>query len=251
MNSQQERVLQSFRRVLGWHAANQQFVANGSASPPALAAHIEALNGVVERATNHAAEQETQAAQSLLISKDEREQRREVLSHHMGSIAKVARALRGDVPGIGVLQMPKGNIESAALITAATVMARKSEVYRSVLVENGLPTDFVEQLEGAAGQLKASLDARGRARGLRVGATRALETELGLGRRIIQIMDVTLTRVLRSDPGRLAEWQQVKRVTLRGSMPRLVEDRREVQPTGVNRSPTEVVGSPTGESRAA
>lgn len=65
-------------------------------------------------------------------------QRREVLSHHMASIAKVARALRGTVPGIAVLSMPKGNIQSAALITAATVMARKAEISQAVLVENGL-----------------------------------------------------------------------------------------------------------------
>jgi hypothetical protein len=72
--------------------------------------------------------------------------------------------LRGTVPGIGVLAMPKGNIESAALIGAAAAMARKAEIYRAVLIENGLPGDFIQQLDGAGAELKGSLDARGVAR---------------------------------------------------------------------------------------
>src|SRR5205814_10561846 len=103
--------------------------------------------------------------QSLLISKDEREQRKEILATHMGNITKVARALRGAVHGIGVLSMPKGNIQSAALITAATVMARKAEIYAPVWIEHGLPTEFIKQLEDATLALKGSLDARGQARG--------------------------------------------------------------------------------------
>jgi hypothetical protein len=108
MNAHQERVLQSFRRVQGWFAANPQY----TASTPALATQLEALNGIVQRLSDHAATQDTQRAQSLLISKDEREQRREVLSHHMGSIVKVARALRGEVPGIGVLALRRATCKA-------------------------------------------------------------------------------------------------------------------------------------------
>src|SRR5207253_3186745 len=144
MKAYQERVFQSFRRVQGWFEANPSYrLTAPSEVAMALATQVDALSGVVARLTEHVAQQETQAAQSLLISKDEREQRIEVLSHHMGTISKTARALRGVVPGIGVLAMPKGNIESAALITAALVMARKAEVYSSVLVENGLLTVFL------------------------------------------------------------------------------------------------------------
>src|SRR5438045_4698929 len=104
MNWHQERVVQSFRRVKGWFAANPEYTAkNGPASTPALATQLDALTGIVSRAMDHAATQDTQLAQSLLISKDEREQRKEILATHMGNITKVARALRGAVPGIGVL----------------------------------------------------------------------------------------------------------------------------------------------------
>jgi len=273
MNTYQERVLQSFRRVQGWFAANPQYLANdGPASTPALAAQLDALNGVVQRVSDHAAQQQTQLAQSLLISKDEDDRRRELLAVHMASIAKVARALRGTVPGIGVLAMPKGNIESAALIGAATAMARKAEIYKAVLIENGLPVDFIQQLDGAAADLKGSLDARGLARAARTSATRGVQTEIALGRRIVEIMDATLLRVLRFQPAKQAEWQQLRRVTVKGSVargaaaavqssPRLDEGPPafvgsspvlvESSPTPVENSPNQIVPSPIPAKTAA
>lgn len=273
MDAHQERVVQSFRRVQGWFEANPSYLQTEPLEVArALSAQLDALNGVVARLTEYIAQQETQAAQTLLIAKDEREQRREVLSHHMATIAKTARALRGVAPGIGVLQMPKGSIQTAALITAADVMARKAEIYQSVLVENGLPADFRGQLTEAAARLKASLDARGLARGSRKAAKQGIDTELGLGRRIVEIMDASLKRVLRREPVKWAEWRHVQRVTVRGSMPKEVATGSEVHrtvlggaptgpgasptapassPTLVPTSPTEVVGSPTVIEKAA
>ena len=259
MDSHQERVFQSFRRVQGWFEANPSYrVTAPSEVAMALTTQLDALHGIIARLTEHVAQQETQAAQALLISKDEREMRREVLSHHMATIAKTARALRGGVPGIGVLAMPKGNIQTAALITAADVMARKAEVYRSVLVENGLPIDFGQQLIDAAARLKGSLDARGLARGARRAAARGIETELSLGRRVVSILDATLARVLRREPVKWAEWRHVQRVTQRGSVPKEVATGTEVQrtvlsgsPTAPSASPTEVVGRPTVQEKAA
>src|SRR5918992_1200051 len=145
MNGHQERVLQSFRRVQGWFAANPQY----TASTPALATQLDALNGVVQRLTHHAVTQETQRSNALLDSKDEVEKRREVVSYQMKPIVNVARALRGVVPGIGVLKLPKGNIPTPQVINAATAMVQKAEIYKDVMVENGLPADFLEELEKA------------------------------------------------------------------------------------------------------
>lgn len=246
MNAQQQRVLESFRRIQGWCQANQQYVTSEDVEGRTpLATQVRALNEVVDRVMDFVATQDTQLSQSMLVSKDEREQRREVLAHHMTPIAKVAKALRGQVPGIGVLTMPRGNVQTAALITAATVMARKAEVYAPVLVEQGLPTDFLAQLTTAAAKLKESLDARGLARGARASASRGLEAELALGRRLVTIMDVTLTRLLRREPAKIAEWRHVKRVMVRAGGSRVSPTGDEVQPIGIEGSPTRSEASPT------
>jgi hypothetical protein len=247
MNAQQERVFQSFRRVQGWFVANPQY----TASRPALATQLEALTGIVQRLTDHAAAQLTQRSNALLDSKDEVEKRRELVSDHMAPIAKVARALRGVVPGISVLKLPKGNVPTPQVINAATAMAQKAEIYKDTLVESGLPADFLEELQGATAALKASFDARGLARAARVAATRGVESELTLGRRMVTILDAIVTRLIRSQPTKMAEWEQLKRVTVRGIAVRgsigLVESSSTVGET----SSTQVQGDSTAGVRAA
>jgi hypothetical protein len=215
MNSHQQRTDQMFRRVLGWFSANLALLNQTySAGVPALSAQVDALTGIVERVSGHATQQQTQYAQSLLIARDERAQRGLLLTQHMGTIAKVARALVGKIPGIGILAMPSGNIASTSLVTAAGVMARKAEIYKTVLIEHGLPADFVEQLDAIAASLKSCVDARGEARAARAGATRGLESELALGHKVVAIMDATLIRALANNPAKMQEWRHVKRVTL-------------------------------------
>lgn len=212
MNGYQERVIQSFRRVQGWFVANPEYVA----ANPKLGMQVDALNGIVSRLSDHAVVQNTQHAQSLLISKDELEKRHELVAHYMAPIVKVARALRGTVPGIGVLSLPKGNASKSEVITAANAMAEKAETYKDVLLESGLPADFIEQLKQAAAALKGSLDDRGLARAGWVAATKGVRSELALGRRVVTILDAVVTHLVRSDPVKLAEWEQLKRVTVKG-----------------------------------
>ncbi len=247
MNAHQERVAQSFRRVQGWFAANPQYVA----ANPSLGTQVETLNGIVSRLSDHATAQETQRAQSLLISKDETEKRREVVSHHMAPIAKVARALHGTVPGIGILSMPKWNVSTPEIVTAATAMAEKAEIYRDVLVGSGLPSDFIEQLTAAAAALKGSIDGRGLARASRVAATRGVGSEMAVGRRVVAVIDAVVTREIHSEPAKLAEWGQLKRVTLKLGGVRGTVALVDTQSTPVQASSTDVVAGSGSVVKAA
>ena len=103
------------------------------------------------------------------------------------------------------------------MIAANRLPVRKAEIYESVLVEHGLPEDFVKQLEDSVAELKASVDARGEARAARSGGTKGLVSELALGRRVLEVMDASLTRALRASPARFAGRKHVKRITVRGS----------------------------------
>jgi hypothetical protein len=233
--------------VQGWFAANPQY----TASTPALATQLDALNGIVQRLSDHATTQDTQRTQTLLVSKDEVEKRREVVSHQMKPIAKVARALRGTVPGISVLSLPKGNVPTPQVINAATAMVQKAGIYKDVLVESGLPADFLEQLEKATAALKTSLDARGLARAGQVAATRGVANELSVGRRVVDIIDVTMTRLLRPQPAKLAEWEQLKRVTVKGIAVRGSIGLVESSSTAVELPSTPAQGDSTAGVRAA
>ena len=247
MNNYQERVVESFRRVEGWFAANPEYVTGN----PALGKQVQALSDIITQVSGHATAQNTQRAQTLLISKDETEKRREVLVHQMTPIAKVARALVGNVPGIGVLSLPKGNIKTSELITAATAMAEKAEIYKDVLLESGLPTDFIDRLKTASAALKGSIDGRGLARASRVAATQGVQSELALGRRIVSILDAVVTGLIRSEPVKLAEWQQLKRVVVKGSVVRTPAGAVDAPSKPVATSAADVVAVPGAVVKAA
>jgi len=191
------------------------------AAIPPLVGQYNALGGVVDRLGAHDADLKTQASQSTLIANGEKELRSDVLAE-LRSLSAVARALRATIPGIGVLKMVDSQSESEPLVRAATSFSAQAVIYQSILVEHGQPHDCIKRLDDATQRLRQSIDARGEARSRRAGAAQGIREELALGRRIVMILDASMTRMLRTQPVALAEWRHVKRVTLRGATSRTV-----------------------------
>ena len=218
MKITQSRGLQAFRRAQAWIVEHPEAITESGTSAPALTNQLTALAGVVTRMTEQATEQVTQKGQATLTAKDETTLRSDLRKVHIASIVQVAKALRGLVPGIGVVAMPPARLRSERLVAEAEALSATAGVYKDVLVEHGLPRDFLEQLAAATSALKASIDARGVALSKRTGATTGLSGDYDLGRRIVAMIDAGLTHALKSDPVLLASWRQAKRATVKGSV---------------------------------
>ena len=216
MQTPQMRGLQAFRRVAAWFTDHPQVIANSGSSSAALASQVDALKKVVDSMTAGATEQTIQLGQATLAAKDEMDLRTELRSVHVKAIVKVAGALRGKVPGMGVFKQPSTKLHSETLLHAAEVIRTTASIYKDVFAEHGLPADFLDQLDSASSALKESVDARGVARSRVAAASTALATELSLGRQIVTMMDAALTHALKSDPATLASWRQAKRATIKG-----------------------------------
>src|SRR5690349_11969607 len=106
MQSHQKRGLQAFRRVTAWFTDHPQVIANSGSSSGALSSHVDALKKVVDGMTAGATEQTTQTSQATLAARDETDLRTELRSVHIKAIVKIAGALRGKVPGMGVFKQP-------------------------------------------------------------------------------------------------------------------------------------------------
>lgn len=174
MRATQKRQLQSFRRVEAWLVAHPELLPSSttestgasSASTPgtvvpaasaALETQLENLRGVVSRVTKYAADQDAQQKLSTREGTDAQQLRDELRLHHMRPITQAARALSKTVPGIGgSLKMPHPHVDSESLVSAANAMAQNAAIYQDVLVEHGMPSDFIDQLN------TASLAAEGR-----------------------------------------------------------------------------------------
>lgn len=216
MKSRQSRALQTFRRIQAWFAEHPRVLASAGSSQTALASQLDALKQVVDAMTAGATEQTTQKSQATLGAKDEKTLRTELRSLHVKTIVRMAGALRGKVPGMGVFKLPSDSLSSETLVHAAEAVRTTAGVYRDVFVEHGLPADFLDQLDAAMLALKESVDARGVARSRIAGASMTLASELSLGRQIVTMIDAALAHTLKSDAPLLASWQQAKRITVKG-----------------------------------
>lgn len=220
MQTRQTRGLQAFRRVEAWFVEHPNVIPASGSSATALTSQVAALQTVVDRMTVQATEQTTQASQATLAAKDEQTLRSDVRSLHVKAIVKVAGALRGKVPGMGVFKSPRPGLRSEALIHAAEAIQTTAGVYKDVFVEHGLPADFLDQLQTATAALKSSVDARGVALSKRTGASTGLVSDLALGRQILAMIDASLAHALKSDPATLASWHQARRLTVKGAVAR-------------------------------
>jgi hypothetical protein len=218
MQSHQQRVLQSLRRVQAWCAANPELVPAPEGPPAAwspLTRQLDVLNSVVGQLTSAGSDQKVHATRTTLGATDEK-QLRSTLRADLRAVTQVAQALRTTVPGIGTLTQPRVGISTESFLKAADALRTRVSTYETVLVEHGLAQDFVAQLGNAINGLKVSIDGRGLARANQVSARKQVEVSTSLGRQYISIMDAALTRALRSDSAKLAEWRNAKRVTLKG-----------------------------------
>jgi hypothetical protein len=215
MRSQQTRALQTFRRVEAWFAEHPQVIPASGTSAAALSNQVDALKQVVASMTARAAEQASQTGQATLAAKDEATQRHQLRSLHLRAIVRVAGALRGRVPGMGLFKLPKPRLSSDTLVHAAEAMRSTAAVYKDVFVEHGLPADFLDQLDAATTALGASVDARGVARSRVSGASSGLVSDLAMGKQIVAMIDASLAHALKADSPMLASWRQAKRTTVK------------------------------------
>jgi hypothetical protein len=206
--------------VEAWFAEHGEVIVASGSSAAALSSLLDALKQIVARMTAAATEQTTQTGQATLAARDEATLRRDVRSLHLMAIVRVAGALRGKIPGMGVFKLPPPRLSSEMLSYAAEAIRVTAALYEDVFVEHGLPADFLDQLDQARAALAASVDARGVSRSRVRGASSGLADDLALGRRIVTMIDASLAHTLKSDAPTLASWRQAKRATVKGTAAR-------------------------------
>jgi hypothetical protein len=218
MQNKQDRALQAQERTLAWCAANPTLVPPAVGSPDAwstITRQYSALSTAVAASAAAAAKQSVSATNATLEATGEPSLRAH-LRQELRAVTQVAQALKTTVPGISILRMPPVHIGATALVTATDGFITQASTYASVLVEHTLPADFITQLQDARSALAASIVGRGTARAGRVSASKDLVASLTLGKQLVQVLDSALTKALKDNPAKLAEWKNIKRVTVKG-----------------------------------
>lgn len=258
MHSRQKKKFQSYRRIQGWLITHLGFGASdtpagdpmappaanatGIITPSAIAVHSAALDAVVRDVETFAGEQEAQdraaegaAAEALRLRND--------LENQMRDVAIMAGTAMPDVVRMtAALRRPVAR-DAEGIMAAAEAMAMAASSYEELLVQRGLPGDFIDGLRNAAAAFKQAIDARGAAIGRRHRAVQSLAEAFKQGGLVVDALDVLVKRRYRDDKGTLAEWKQVKRVTQVGA--------RSAADTSIVTTPTALQPSPEAISGAA
>ena len=210
MKASAKKYQQALRRVGAWGPANPDIVPQDDPNSP-LYRQFGALNTINDALDEAATAQSVQATQATLEATNE-PALRATLRQELHGVTQMAQALGKTVPGIRILRMPPVGLANQRYVDAAKVLLGKAKTYEPVLVEHGLAHDFIAQLQAAVNALQAAIDTRGAARGSVVNATERVAQNIALGMQFVKMIDVTLTKALRNDPAKLAEWKSVKRV---------------------------------------
>ena len=83
-----------------------------------------------------------------------------------------------------------------------------------------------------------------------MAATQGVASELALGRRVA-ILDAVVTRLIRSDATKLAEWEQLKRVEVKGVVVRAALGRVQASSKAVETPSAGIVAAPGTVVKAA
>ena len=225
MNSKEKNTLQMFRGAQGWFGAHPGLTAvpltgdkPDEAIVPPIAQQIGEFDEVVVRFSAHAARQQAAARAAKGATEAARQRRSDLIENHMQHLADIAKAALPDVVQMNAaFRMSTVPRDTEGLLASGEAMAKLGEQYEATLIARGLAPTFVADLRAAIAALKAAIDERRQHKANRRGSAEGITAAIVDGRRLILSLSALIKMQLRGDSVALAEWKQIKRVTLTGS----------------------------------
>jgi hypothetical protein len=208
MKSYQKRAYQASLRVKDWLGENPTVAAEVAPFAAELSTVITAWGDAGANQLNHTRSVSGAAAETLQL--------RDILITDMRIISRIAGTVIPDVAkATEALVTPPDAIDTEGLFTAAVAMANAAEQHLDVLLKGGLSANALPRLREVTAQYRAAASGRGMALALRSGATEAIATHMSRARTLVDTIAPMVKRALRGQPTLLAEWKQLKRVTLK------------------------------------
>jgi hypothetical protein len=207
MQSTHFTVFDAARRVQGFLDAQAAII--GTAVPAPLRAQLDAS------VTQIAALQATQGANASAAKGETAKQkllRGDLYAHLLNPVGGVARKQLRGVTEFPSLTVSAAFRESNKLLAKATELADAAAKYEKTFIDNGLPADFIAQVQAGVAAITASVVARGSDLTQRVTATAGMKVADKAARATIDTMNRALKKVLTANPALLAGWMAAKLV---------------------------------------
>ena len=207
MNSVINRTYEMFVRV-------QNFAAERAASFPADSLGgqtVAELKNVIEELTE-AATTQTSGLSSVQRATAERLAAREALRESMQAIARTARVMAIDTPGLeNKFRLPRSGSDPALLQTARAFAADALPL-KAEFLRYGMPESFLEDFKEDIADLERAMGQQNTGRGAHVSATASVETAAERGMNAVRKLDAIVRNKFRDDPATLAAWESARHV---------------------------------------
>jgi hypothetical protein len=225
MNSVINRTYEMFVRV-------QSFAAERAASfsEDSLGAEtVAVLRKVVEELTE-AGTTQTSGLSSVQRATAERMAAREALRESMQAIARTARVMAIDMPGLeNKFRLPRSG-SVPALLQTARAFAGDALPLKADFLRLEMHESFVEDFKEDIAELERAMGQQNTGRDAHVSATASVETAAERGMNSVRKLDAIVRNKFRDDPATIAAWESARHVE---SAPRT--RRRSNGDTGDNR----------------
>lgn len=221
MYAKQKQTLDSFVRIRAFTEAHPAtgLLTYGRA--------LEMFDDAHEQCRRHAATQVSGRALSRGAQRQERELVARIMDRHMRPIVTIALAQvdpDSDVRLPAAFRMPKASLGATKMLARCDAMIEMAGEFEAVMIEEGLPADFVAQFAAARAELAASTERRATLRDAHVGARHGLPVALRRARLAVNRLDAVVRVAFSGDETVLAAWRTLKRVhRLAGRGERMVE----------------------------
>lgn len=137
---------------------------------------------------------------------ERREQARVDLRAILDDMARTARALTDEVPGIAEkFRVPRNNNDKE-LLNAARAFKTAAEPIKAHFIAHEMPADFLDGLQEAIDALEAAMSEQSTGVGGHVAAGAALDEIIARGNDLVRKLDAIVRNKYANDPATLAEW---------------------------------------------
>ena len=207
MNSVVNRMYEMFVRV-------DAFASERAASFPAntLGGEMVAeLKEVIQTLTG-AITSQTTGLSSAQRATAERMAAREALRESMKAIARTARAMALDTPGLeNKFRLPRSGSDSA-LRQTARAFAADAVALKAEFLRHEFPPTFIEDFESDIEDLERAMDGQNTGRDAHVFATASVDSTAERGMNAVRRLDAIVRNKFRDDPATLAAWESARHV---------------------------------------
>ncbi len=201
MTDNESRTYQKFVRVRDFgHAHAPDFGANS------LGAQTFAiLSAIITEIDSHSAN-ETSSRGDARQGTETRAQARAAVRDDLEAIARTARAMANEVPGIEEkFRVPRNNNDKE-LLNAARAFHADATPLKAQFIAHELPADFLEDLQADIDAMAEAISDQSSGVGNHVAARAAIDDAIDRGIEIVRKLDAIVRNKYANNPAVLAEW---------------------------------------------